>query len=326
MLGAPLAAVFFILVPFVRENFGLIAAAILGTNIGMALFRSPTIAFLGDLFQPQERSKANGVINLMGGVGGAIALFGGGALYKIGVPLPFIVGAGVMLIAIAIVLTLVQDPELDAPATGSGHGQPVEAVKEPGVLDNISHVLTDPDRSGLFLLSAIFSWFVGWNAMEAFFTLYARNVLKVEVGTGTQMLTAFAATLILFAIPSGLIATRIGRRPTIMTGLAGMLAGVVVGFAIRNPTLLLAVLAVMGGFWALVNINSLPMVYDLASKHSIGAYTGLYYFASSLAAITGPIVAGWLIDVAGHAVIWLFTAVFMGLAIVCMSQVRVKRL
>ena len=82
MLGAPIAALFFILVPFVRDNFILIGLAILGTNIGMALFRSPTVAFLGDLFAPQERSKANGVINLMGGLGGAIALFAGGALDK----------------------------------------------------------------------------------------------------------------------------------------------------------------------------------------------------------------------------------------------------
>ncbi len=317
MLGAPLAAVFFILVPFVRDNFVLIALAILGTNIGMALFRSPTVAYLGDLFQPNERSKANGVINLMGGVGGAIALFGGGALYKAGVPLPFIFGAGVLLIAIVIVLALVKEPDLDEPAAA--------AEKVPGVLDNFRQVATDPDRSGLFLLSAIFSWFVGWNAMEAFFTLYARNVLKVSVGTGTQMLTAFAAALILFAIPSGLIATRIGRKPTIMAGLVGMIAGVIVGFTVRNPTILLIVLAVMGGFWALVNINSLPMVYDLAGKRSIGAYTGLYYFASSLAAITGPIVAGWLIDLTGHTVIWLFTAVFMALAIFCMSQIRGTR-
>ncbi len=317
MLGAPLAAVFFILVPFVRQNFVLIALAILGTNVGMALFRSPTIAYLGDLFQPGERSKANGVINLMGGVGGAIALFGGGALYKLGVPLPFIVGAGIMLIAIGIVLALVKEPALEE--------LPAAAAKEPGVLDNFRQVATDPDRSGLFLLGAIFSWFVGWNAMEAFFTLYARNVLKLSVGSGTQMLTAFAAALIIFAIPSGLIATRVGRKPTIMTGLAGMIVGVIVGFTVRNPTILLVVLAVMGAFWALVNINSLPMVYDLAGKRSIGAYTGLYYFASSLAAITGPIVAGWLIDLTGHTVIWLFTAVFMALAIFCMSQVRVKR-
>jgi len=313
MLGAPLAAVFFILVPFVRENFALIALAILGTNLAMALFRSPTIAYLGDLFEPGERSKANGVINLMGGVGGAIALFAGGALYRIGVPLPFIVGAGIMLIGIAIVLFGVKEP----PAAM----QP-PAAKEPGLWANVRQVATNPDRSGLFLLGAIFSWFVGWNATEAFFTLYARNILGIEVGTGTQMLTAFAAMLIVFAIPSGLIATRVGRKPTIITGLAGMTVGVLAAMLIRNPNILLAVLAIMGGFWALVNINSLPMVYDLAKSGSIGAYTGLYYFASSLAAITGPIVAGWLIDRTTHAVIWPFTAVFLVLAIVCMSQVR----
>ncbi|OIO95265.1 MAG: hypothetical protein AUK03_05750 [Anaerolineae bacterium CG2_30_64_16] len=313
MAGAPLAAVFFILVPFVREHFVLIALAILGANIGMALFRSPTVAYLGDLFRPAQRSKANGVINLMGGVGGAVALFGGGALYKLGVPLPFIVGAGIMLIAIAIVLLAVQEPDLS--------GEPASAA-EPGMLDNIRQVATDRNRSGLFLLAAIFAWFVGWNAMEAFFTLYARNVLGVSVGTGTQMLTAFAATLIIFAIPSGLIATRFGRKPTIITGLGGMVVGLILGFIVHNPTLVLALLAVMGAFWALVNINSLPMVYDLSGRRSIGAYTGLYYLASSLAAITGPFVAGVLIDLTNYRIIWLFSAVFIALAILLLAQVR----
>ena len=121
-------------------------------------------------------------------------------------------------------------------------------------------------------------------------------MLGVEVGTGAQMLTAFAATLIIFAIPSGLLATRIGRKPTILIGLGGMMLGTLAAYLVRSPTVLLAVLAVMGAFWAFVNINSLPMVYDLAGQRSIGAYTGLYYFASSLAAITGPILAGRLID------------------------------
>ena len=318
MLGAPLAAMFFMLVPFVRDNFVLIALAILGTNLGMALFRSPTIAYLGDLFKPDERSKANGVINLMGGLGGAVALFGGGALYKLGVPLPFIVGAGVMLIAILIVIITVREPELEAPVMVS--------EKQPGVLDNLREVARRSDRSGLFLLSAIFAWFVGWNAMEAFFTLYARDVLGISEGTGTQLLTAFAAALIIFAIPSGLIATKIGRKPTILTGLGGMVVGLVVGFFVRNPTVLLIVLAGMGGCWALVNINSLPMVYDLGGEQHIGAFTGLYYFASSAAAITGPIAAGGLIDLLGknYTVLWIFSAVFIGLAAVCMLRVRPK--
>ncbi len=318
MLGAPLAALFFILVPFVRQNFVLIALAILGTNLAMALFRSPTIAYLGDLFKPAERSKANGVINLMGGVGGAIALFAGGALYKIGVPIPFIFGAAVLLVAIAIVLWKVPDPQL-APSTVA------DAVQEPTLLQNIKQVATDADRSGLFLLGAIFFWFVGWNATEAFFTLYAREILGLQVGTGTQMLTAFAATLILFSIPSGLIATRIGRKPTILMGLAGMMVGTVLAYFMRSQLTLLILLAVMGGFWALVNINSLPMVYDLSKTGRIGAYTGLYYFASSAAAITGPILGGALVDLTSYRVIWPFTAIFLLLAALSMSQVKVKR-
>jgi MFS family permease len=297
ILGAPMAALFFIMVPFVRDNFILIGTAILCTNIGMAIFRTPTVAYLGDLFRPKERSKANGVINLMGGLGAAAALFGGGALYKIGVPLPFIVGSGVMLLAIGVVLIFVHEPELE----------------EEG-----------PDKNGIYLLAAIFFWFVGWNAMEAFFTIYARSVLGITVGTGTQMLTAFAATLVLFAIPSGLLATRIGRKPTILIGLCGMIFGLWVGFFVRDSTVLLILLALMGAFWALVNINSLPMVYDLGGEESIGAYTGLYYFSSSAAAITGPILGGWLIDLTSHSWLWIFSAIFLGLAAFSMTRIRVK--
>jgi Na+/melibiose symporter-like transporter len=315
MIGAPAAALFFILVPFVRENFVWIALAILGTNLGMALFRSPTISYLGDLFQPAERSKANGVINLMGGVGSAAALFGGGALYRIGVPLPFIVGAGVMLAAIGLLLVIIREPE---PPAASAAG----SLAQPGVLENLRQVAAGADKSGLWLLGAIFFWFVGWNAMEAFFTLYARNVLGIEVGQGTQMLTAFAATFILFSIPSGLIATRAGRRPTILVGITGMLAGLIAGFFLRQPTPLLALLAVMGVFWSLININSLPMVYDLGGSERIGAYTGLYYFASSAAAITGPILAGQLIDLTNHTAIWAFSAVSLALAGISMYRVR----
>ena len=316
ILGAPMAALFFIMVPFVRENFILIGTAILCTNIGMAIFRTPTVAYLGDLFRPEERSKANGVINLMGGLGAAAALFGGGALYKIGVPLPFIVGSGVMLLAIGVVLIFVHEPELEEVGP--------DQESTPGLWDNIRQVASGPDKNGVYLLAAIFFWFVGWNAIEAFFTIYARQVLEIEVGTGTQMLTAFAATLVLFAIPSGLLATRIGRKPTILIGLSGMILGLVVGFFIRDSTVLLILLAIMGIFWAFININSLPMVYDLGGEESIGAYTGLYYFSSSAAAITGPILGGWLIDLTSHSWIWVFSAIFLGLAAFSMTRIRVK--
>lgn len=316
MAGAPIAALFFILVPFVRENFILIALAILGTNLGMALFRSPTIAYLGDLFQPTERSKANGIINFMGGLGAAAALFGGGVLYQIGVPLPFIVGAGVMLIAIIIVLVSVREP------------QPADEVtpqaETAGVLANLREIATRADKSGLLVLISIFCWFVGWNAMEAFFTLYGEKVLGIDVGDGSKMLTIFAAMFLLFAIPGGLLATRIGRKPTILIGLVGMTVGLGVGFFLRSQTALLIVLGAMGACWGLINTNSLPLVYDFADEKRIGASTGLYYLSSSAAAITGPILAGGLIDLSGknYTTVWVFSALFMAAALLTMTRVR----
>jgi MFS family permease len=96
---------------------------------------------------------------------------------------------------------------------------------------------------------------------------------------------------------------------------------------VRNQTALLILLAVMGGFWALVNINSLPMVYDLGGEERIGALTGLYYFAASAAAITGPILVGTLIDLTGknYAILWLFSAVFIAIAAGLMLRVRSQK-
>ena len=119
----------------------------------------------------------------------------------------------------------------------------------------------------------------------------------MEVGTGTQMLTAFAATLIIFAIPSGLLATRIGRKPTIIIGLIGMIAGVCSPRTMRNPD---HPARRPGGDGRILGARQHQLAADgvrsVQGRAAIGAYTGLYYFASSLAAITGPIVAGWLID------------------------------
>ncbi|HET7011211.1 MAG TPA: SLC45 family MFS transporter [Anaerolineales bacterium] len=316
MLGAPLAAVFFALVPFARQSLITLALAILGTNIAMALFRSPTIAYLGDLFEPRERSQANGVINLMGGIGGAVALFGGGALYRMGVPLPFVAGAAVMLIAVLMVILTVREPIASGAQKDSTSTAP-----SGGVLASLQRLRRPEGRSLLQMLIAIFAWFVAWNAVEAFFTVYARQILGIEVGSATQMLTAFAAALVIFAIPAGLLATRIGRKTTIRVGLAGMTVGLLAATFVRSPGVLLGLLAAMGACWALVNINSLPMVYDLEGQGGIGVATGLYYLASSAAAISGPILAGLAIDLGGHVSMWPFSLVFMLAAWLVMGSV-----
>ena len=52
----------------------------------------------------------------------------------------------------------------------------------------------------------------------------------------------------------------------------------------------------MGIAWALININSIVIVWELSGKDKIGMGTGIYYFFSAAAAITGPVIIGGILD------------------------------
>jgi MFS family permease len=147
-------------------------------------------------------------------------------------------------------------------------------------------------------------------------------------GAGSISAGTMAVSFIVFAIPAGILASKFGRRRTIQIGLIGLTLLLLVGYVvIRSQITFIAVLALAGGFWALVNVNSLPLVYDHGDERRIGAYTGLYYFASQAAAVIGPTLAGVMVDAlgvdlsVGYRWVWVFGAVFMGLALLTMTRV-----
>jgi maltose/moltooligosaccharide transporter len=144
---------------------------------------------------------------------------------------------------------------------------------------------------------------------------------------------------VLFALPSGFIGGKIGRRNTITIGII-LMAACMLLMAILPKDLLNQLLFSMpvlgevpivglilmfaGIAWAFININSLPMVVDLTDAVHIGTYTGLYYLFSTLAAILGPNVNGWMVELAGgdYSVIMFIGPVFMFLALLMIIGVR----
>ncbi len=206
ILGAPVAVLAFIFIP-VAQSVIAIMVFILITNFGMALFRSPTIAWLGDLFIPKERSKANGVINLMGGIGGLLAYFVGGLLFNsLGRQAPFIAGAIAMVVALIVVLIFVKEPpkiEVDEPKEKSS------------VIQNLLTVFRNPNKSGFFVLLGILFWFMAFNALETGLSSFAVFTLGIAPGTASIYAAAVTVSFIIFSVPAGLIAQRIGRRRTI---------------------------------------------------------------------------------------------------------------
>ena len=317
LLGAPLALLGFVAIPFAQSVLA-IAVFILITNFGMALFRSPTISWLGDLFRPEERSKANGIINLMGGVGGLLAFFGGGILFnQFGRAAPFIGGAVATALALLAALLWVREPE---------RVESTAAEEAPqGVLANVRTVFANRDKSGLFVLIGILLWFMAFNALETALSSFAVFTLDISPGTASIYAGSVTISFIIFALPAGLIANRLGRRRTIQLGLFGLTLLMLTGFfIIQGAATFVVVLVLAGAFWAMVNVNSLPLVYDYGDERKIGAYTGLYYFASQSAAVLGPTLGGVLVQIMGNEYrwMWVFSTVFMALAWLAMRGVH----
>jgi len=315
LIGAPLAAFFFITVP-IMGTIPAIMITILLTNLSMALFRSPTIALLGDLFPAAQRSTANGIINLMGGLGAILAFLVGGILYNLGRIAPFAFGSLVLLSAITVVLLFVKEPRREEVETSH--------KEEVGFLKHLREVMNSADRSGLYILLAILCWFMGFNALETWISSFGKFTLGIDAGRMSILTSGLALMFVLFAVPSGLIATRYGRRRIILIGIAGLTLMLLFGLIISSQWMLIGFLIPAGFFWALINVNSLPMVYDVGGDSRIGAFTGLYYLAASLAAILGPQTVGLLIDLTGgsYRIMFAFSAVFMALAGVFMLRVR----
>ncbi|MCG3120482.1 MAG: hypothetical protein ALAOOOJD_03214 [bacterium] len=315
-VGAPLAMLSFIAIP---QTLGGPLAVFMLTIclmlLSMDLFRTPVIALMPDITPSPQRSQANGVINLMGGIGGILAAVAGGTLFKISISAPFYFGGVVMLLACVVVLIFIHEPPLVQRPAGE---------LEAGLMDSLRTVVADHDRSALRLLVAIFFWFLSFNAVEVFFTSFAVNVLRLDSGEATRLVAFFAVSIILFAVPSGWLGTKFGRKRTIQIAIVAFALLLGSGYFIHTVWQTQHMLAAAGVAWSVIVVNSLPMVIDCAPAARVGAYTGLYYLASQSSAIVGPILAGKIIAVFhnDYRVMFLYGAAALGIAFAFMAGVR----
>jgi MFS family permease len=235
------------------------------------------------------------------------------------VSLPFLVGGLVMFTASMLVVILIREGA-EAPSTiGKQRRSLAASFRE--LAGNLKDVFAG-ERSLFFILLAILCWFIGYNAIETFFTSYAKYYLGIKESTGALILGFFSVTFMIFSLGSGFLGARIGRNRTIRIGLLVVCAIIVAALFVRG-FLPLAVLFAAGGIgWALVNVNSLPMVVDMTTLEKVGGYTGLYYFFSQAANIIAPPATGALIDAFGYGSLMVFSSVLFVAAFFIMSLVR----
>jgi len=170
------------------------------------------------------------------------------------------------------------------------------------------------------------------NAIETFMTLFANKSLGMPEADSVSILTLNSVAFVLMALPAGFIGAKIGRKRTISIGLVVMMIVMLSIFffpkttltrqiftlPILGPVPVVGIMLIVAGLgWALININSLPVVVDLTDAVHIGTYTGLYYLFSTLAAIAGPNINGWIVKLTGenYASIFIIGPIFMALAL-----------
>ncbi|RCX18132.1 Na+/melibiose symporter-like transporter [Fontibacillus phaseoli] len=305
LIGMPLGAVFATLIPLHTGLVTLVLFMML-MNLSMSLFRAPTVALMPDITPEKNRTRANGIINFMGGIGSVLAFGIGSMLYGIGSYIPFLFAGIVMLGSMFILKKVIKEPILlESHPDAKRSGPPVR------IKDQL-------DRTTLFILGAIFFWFVAYQGVEALFTLYGTKHVGMTDGEASFSLTFFSLAFLLFALPSGWLGAKFGKKKIIMIGVIGLF--LVFGSVVFvDSVLLLRVVLIIGGiFWACININSYPWVISTGREESIGTRTGIYYFVSSLAAIVSPPLLGWVIDTFGYPALFISASVGLLLALGCL--------
>lgn len=346
MVGLPICAVLFIFIPKMYTLASMMGVIIL-FNLVMSLWRSPVIALMPDVTPTALRSKANGVINLMGGIGSIIAFLAGGALAKQSpdLSLPFIMASIVMVLSLFALIFFVREPI--GLSLRKNKGDTLTRREQRLFQEAVNYgLLAEEDNGGtkkrkgaffaplkplekgerrslMALLSAIFFWFCGFNAVETFFTLYATNALGMSKGNAAMTLASFSLAFLVFALPSGILAEKFGRKRLIVTGLVGICVMFLPLLFVENAFIVTLLLIGGGLFWACININSLPMVVELATGETVGAFTGYYYFFSFSASIVSPILFGWIRDLTqDYSTLFSYSIIAFGLALICMLFVQ----
>ena len=296
--------------------------------VSMAVFRSPAVALMPDVTLKPLRSKANAVINLMGSAGGILVLILGMVFATSAVRNSlmsytgyFGIIAAVMLAALVVFMLTVREPEWAAEMREQSVALGLEESGENGEGGG-RRLSMDEIKSLVFILLSIVLWFFGYNAVTSKYSVYASNILHKDYNL--TLIIAQAAAIVAY-LPVGFIASKVGRKKTILAGVLMLTAAFTVASFLNasSPTMLMnAMFALAGIAWATINVNSFPMVVEMCSGGDVGKYTGFYYTASMAAQVATPMLSGLLMDKLGMHVLFPYAAAFTALAFVTMLFVR----
>ncbi|MBR3961377.1 MAG: MFS transporter, partial [Clostridia bacterium] len=292
------------------------------------------VALMPDVTPKPLRSKGNAIINLMGAVGGVLFLVVNTVLYSGKNPANmhldyfpiFAVVAGIMLIALFIVMFFVNEPKLAAEQAEYEAAHPEQQLTEMDEEKKKAVIPKPVKKSLIFLLLSVAFWYIGYNGITTWFSVFATKQWNMSDGNASLCLTIATVGAIASYIPAGVVAGKFGRARTIKFGALLLSAAFGVAFvytlfATQFHWALYLVFIAVGIAWAFINVNSLPMVVEMCAGGDIGKFTGYYYAFSMSAQVITPIVAGKLYGI-NPKTLFIYAAVAVLISFITMCFVK----
>lgn len=353
-IGMLLSAIIFplIAVMFYIESLPGVIIMMGLTLIIMNMYRNPAVALMPDVTPKPLRSKANGIINFVGYLG-AILAGALGMVLKIAknsnsvdwVPtnkmngiIAFAIASIFMIIALIILVLKIKEKKLleeakDDIEYGEHLSLTVEKIEE-------DKPISKSDRRNLIiLLIGLFLWFMSFNAIETFNSLFCKNVLGDEGIASTIVIILTVSSIITFILSVNL-PSKIGRKNSVLIGIGSLVLGFGgillyyffngvfakdflethtsgIGFSIIPVYIFIAI---CGFGWALINASSYPMMVEMSTSKTIGKFTGYYYTISMLAQTVTPILIGLIMNKSTLSLrlLYIYSLVLMALALITM--------
>ena len=304
-------------------------ATLLVVLLAMATFRSPAVALMPDVTVKPLRSKANAIINLTGTAGAMLVLalgivFATSKNHYMQYTGYVVAVVCVMLTGLIVFLLTEKEKKWAGEMEEESVRLGLEDAPEEAADNTQKRKLSKGEMTSLLLiLASVALWYVGYNSITSKYSVYATNVLGFDFNL--TLIIAQAAAIVSY-IPVGIIASKIGRRKTILAGILILASAFFIGNFITptTPEVIMYPVFILAGIgWATINVNSFPMVVELARGGDVGKYTGYYYTASMSAQIIAPILSGVLYDLIGmRYVFFAFGTIFVLFSFVTMFFVK----
>ena len=304
-------------------------ATLLVVLIAMATFRSPAVALMPDVTIKPLRSKANAIINLTGTAGAILVLVLGMVFATSKNHYMQYTGyvaavVAIMLVGLLVFLFFVKEKKWAEEMEEDSIRLGLEEVSEEDDNNTEKRKLSKGEMTSLLLiLASVALWYIGYNSITSKYSVYATNILGFDFNL--TLIIAQAAAIVSY-IPVGIIASKIGRRKSILAGIIILASAFFIGNFItpNTPEIIMYPVFILAGIgWATINVNSFPMVVELARGGDVGKYTGYYYTASMSAQIVAPILSGFLYDLIGmRYVFFAFGTIFVVFSFVTMFFVK----